>query len=196
MDDLRQTIGANLTELRKQNKLTQLELAQKLSYSDKAVSKWEHGDALPSIEDLVTICEFYGVTLDQLTHKGIEKQKDIAQGNAQRANKIVITCLSVLVVWLAATSAFVGWAILKEDYYWQFFLWAIPLSCIILLVFNGIWGKSKWTYLIVSVIVWSLITCFFCTLGDYRLWMFYLVGVPAQIIIVFWSRIKTKHTRY
>ena len=49
MSEVKQIIGANLTELRKKKHLTQAELASKLNYSDKAISKWEHGDAVPSI---------------------------------------------------------------------------------------------------------------------------------------------------
>ena len=63
MNEIKKLIGKNLTELRKKQKLTQAELATKLNYSDKAISKWEHGDALPSIENLMEICNFYGITL-------------------------------------------------------------------------------------------------------------------------------------
>ena len=41
MDNINLTVAKNLSDLRKQNKLTQLEVAEKLNYSDKAVSKWE-----------------------------------------------------------------------------------------------------------------------------------------------------------
>ena len=68
MSEIKENIGKNLTELRKKMKLTQAELAAKLNYSDKAISKWEHGDAIPSIENLVEICKFYGITLDQLVN--------------------------------------------------------------------------------------------------------------------------------
>ena len=66
MDDLKIIIGKNLSSLRKARKLTQLELAEKLNYSDKAVSKWEQGATTPDIETLKQLCDFYGVTLDYL----------------------------------------------------------------------------------------------------------------------------------
>ena len=69
MEDLRKIIGNNLSELRKKRGLTQLELAEKFNYTDRAVSKWENGDTLPDVEILYNLCEFYGVTLDYLTHE-------------------------------------------------------------------------------------------------------------------------------
>ena len=70
MENIREIIGENLASLRKEAKLTQLELAEKFNYSDKAVSKWEKGDTIPDIETLYNLCQFYGVTIDYLTHQG------------------------------------------------------------------------------------------------------------------------------
>ena len=67
-------IGKNLSNLRKQAKLTQLELAEKFNYSDKSISKWEAGDSMPSIEILNQLAKFYNVTLDYLvTEEHIEQ---------------------------------------------------------------------------------------------------------------------------
>ena len=52
MKELREIIGENLTELRKQKGYTQISLAEKLNYSDKAISKWENGSSLPPIDIL------------------------------------------------------------------------------------------------------------------------------------------------
>ena len=79
MDDknqLRNTIAKNLANLRKNKKLTQAELAQKFGYSDKAVSKWETGETLPDIEILYSLCTFYDVSLDFLTHEITEENKN------------------------------------------------------------------------------------------------------------------------
>ena len=69
MDDLKVIVGRNLAALRKRRKLTQLELAEQMNYSDKAVSKWEQGATLPDLETLKQLCDFYGVTLDYLVDK-------------------------------------------------------------------------------------------------------------------------------
>lgn len=75
MKSLKEIVGENLTELRKNKKLTQFELAEQLNYSDKSISKWENGDNLPDLETLNELCNFYGVTLDYLTHP-VEENKD------------------------------------------------------------------------------------------------------------------------
>ncbi len=191
MADIRKTIGANLTELRKTRKLTQLELAARLNYSDKAISKWEHGEAMPSIEDLVAICGFYGITMDQLLQPGIAQAVNpVSEGN-QRANKIVITGLSVLVIWLVATVVFVWLALREREYVWQYFLAAVPASCLVLVFFNWRWGKRQYSFAILSIMIWTLLTTVFCFIGNYRFWLIYLIGIPIQVIIIFWSRLKT-----
>ena len=130
MQDLRKVIGNNLAELRKNKGLTQLELAEKFSYSDRAVSKWENGDTLPDIEVLYNLCEFYGVTIDYLTHednKRFVKEKD----NLNKGQQISITALVISVVWFLATLVFV-WSIIKEDLrvVWETYLWAFPSTSI------------------------------------------------------------------
>ena len=64
MENLNLIIAKNLTNLRKKNKLTQLELAQMLNYSDKAVSKWQNGESVPGIDVLHRISKIYNVSLD------------------------------------------------------------------------------------------------------------------------------------
>ena len=64
MNDLKLIVAKNITELRKQHGMTQLQLAEKLNYSDKAVSKWERGESVPDVAVLVEIAELFSVRLD------------------------------------------------------------------------------------------------------------------------------------
>ena len=57
-------LAANLVRFRKAAGLTQLELAEKLMYSNKTVSKWERGESVPDIFTLKSIAEIYGVTVN------------------------------------------------------------------------------------------------------------------------------------
>ena len=76
MDELKETIAKNLVELRTQARLTQLQLAEKLNYSDKAVSKWERGEAIPDIRVLIKLAEIYNITVDDiLTDSAAKKVK-------------------------------------------------------------------------------------------------------------------------
>lgn len=73
MEDLKAVIAKNITELRKENKLTQLELAEKLNYSDKSVSKWERGESIPDVIVLKELADLFGVSVDYMLkpHKEI-----------------------------------------------------------------------------------------------------------------------------
>ena len=66
MENLRRTIAENLLALRRKHKMTQQDLAGKINYSDKAVSRWENGEVLPDVETLGKIAEIYGVPLSRL----------------------------------------------------------------------------------------------------------------------------------
>lgn len=67
-------LSDNLYYLRKRDKITQEELADKLNVSRQAVSKWETGEAYPDTDKLIAISDMFGVTIDELV-KG-----DLSQG--------------------------------------------------------------------------------------------------------------------
>ena len=59
MTDLKPIFAENLAVLRKKKGWTQLELAERLNYSDKAVSKWERGESLPDVTILKQIADLF-----------------------------------------------------------------------------------------------------------------------------------------
>ncbi|MBO4468385.1 MAG: helix-turn-helix transcriptional regulator, partial [Clostridia bacterium] len=63
---MKSTVSKNIATLRVQSGLTQLELAEKLNYSDKAVSKWERGESLPDITAFCEMSEIFGVSVDDI----------------------------------------------------------------------------------------------------------------------------------
>ena len=193
MSEVKQIIGTNLTELRKKKHLTQAELAAKLNYSDKAISKWEHGDAVPSIENLLEICEFYGITLDQLINENTKNLKPKDEEKQNKVNKLVVTLLSFFTVWTLGTIVYVFLDLLLIKNEWLVFIWCVPVSSIVLIVFNGIWGKRKYSFFLVTVLIWSLITGIYLTFlikYNLNLWLLFTIGVPGTIITILWSRIK------
>ncbi len=192
MEELRKLIGKNLTELRKRKGLTQIKLAEIFNYTDRAVSKWETGETLPDIEVLYSLCEFYGVTLDYLTHEDNEKYIKKTNDGLQRSNKITIAVLVISIFWVLATIIFV-YSILKKDLpiLWQAFIWAIPVSSVVAVIFNKMYFGRKITYFISwSVFIWGMITAIFLSFGDFTLWPLYLVGVPAQFSLLVWLNIR------
>ena len=158
MEDLKNIIADNLISLRKANKLTQLELADKLNYSDKAISKWERGESLPDIVILKQLADMYNVNVDYILTAHSEEDK--AQYHIPRPelnNKLIITLLACLSVWLLATILYINFKIMFDKYYWIVWIWALPLTSIVLIVFSSIWGKKYMVILSVSLLIWTLI---------------------------------------
>ena len=192
MEDINKIIGKNLLTLRKNAKLTQLELAEKFNYSDKSISKWEAGESLPSVEILYNLCTFYGVTLDTLTQEEMQIEKPQRKSITNRfiptlPARLIITLLAVSAVWLVATILFVTFKISFNTNIGMFFMWAVPISCIILIIFNSIWGRSSLLFYILSLFIWSTLACVHIQLIKYNLWMLYLLGIPLQVAVILWA---------
>ena len=191
MKDVRQIIAENLIELRKVNKLTQLELAEKLNYSDKAISKWERGESLPDVEILCQIAELYGVSLDYLVTKDHEEETIEYKISKERANvsKTIITWLSVFSAVLLVVLSYILVFTISKTNLWILFVWMVPLCSTILLIFNCIWGKKKFRYIILSVLMWSMIASFALQFMKYNIWLIFTLGAPGQVIIILISRL-------
>ena len=206
MEDIKVVIAANISELRKAHKLTQLELAEKLNYSDKAISKWERGDAIPDVAVLKTIADLFGVTLDYLVTAEHDLEQVVPKLSARKLwNRSLITGISIFLVWFVATLSFVTPDIVISNLvtsqnvkvHWLSFVWAVPVSMVVWLVFNSLWFKKSRNFLIISLLVWSGLGAIFITLlpFGYSVWQLFLLGIPSQIIIIMWSKLRFKHKR-
>lgn len=195
MKELKDIIADNLINLRKSSKLTQLELADKLNYSDKAISKWERGDSMPDIFLFKQLADMYGVSVDYLMTEHTEDEvKQHKKKETKLNNKLIITLLSTLVVWICATIVYVNLNILNNINYWMVWLWAVPASSIVLLVFSSIWSHKIHVLTCISVLVWSILTCSYIQLIllNINIWTIFLLGVPLQIAILLWGKLNTK----
>lgn len=201
MENIKNVIAENITKLRTANSMTQLELAQKLNYSDKAVSKWERGESIPDVTVLLTIANMFGVTLDYLVkpHVVTDTSHLKLSNRTKVKNHAFITGMSMLVVWLVATLVYVILALLPVDIRgeWLPFLYAVPATMIVWLVFNSIWFNRHRNFLIVSLLMWSCLAAFQLTflVFSIHIWLVYLLGIPGQIIILMWSNIKLKESK-
>lgn len=197
MEDIRLILADNLTKLRKKHKLTQVELAYQLGFSDKSISKWEQGDTIPDIETIKKIADLYGVSVDSLLEdKPKEDEIDTKERKRIMTNKMIITLLAVTVVWTSSIVLFTIVNILYNAYYWQSFVWALPASSIIILIFNSIWGKKRYNYLIVSILLWTLCLSVHLQFLNCTLWLLYIVAIPAQIAIILASQLTVKNKKH
>lgn len=200
MNDIKTNIARNIQELRKAKGMTQLELAERLNYSDKAVSKWERGESLPDVIILAELAELFGVTLDYLVacdrDSLPEFSKSTRSEKQHKYNRGLIIGISIQSVWLVALVVFVIISLTVENdgFKWLFFAYSVPISMIIWLVFNSIWFNRRRNYLIISALVWSLIACIHLTLlgAHINVWPIYFLGIPAEVIIIMCSKLRIK----
>lgn len=195
MSDLHSVLGDNLTEQRHLSGYTQKQVAEKLSYSDKAVSKWERGASVPDITVLKKLAELYGVSVDDLlTRRRGKTDEEIRLDKIRYRNYALICGMSVLLVWLIATVLFVLFRYLFPQNPWHFmcFIYAFPVSCVVWLVLNSVWLNRRLNYLIISILLWAVLLAVFMTFVPLglRLWFIFALGIPGQLIILLWSRIR------
>ena len=195
MNDLKQIIANNITTRRKVKNLTQLEFANELNYSDKAISKWERAESIPDVIVLKQIADLFGVTVDYLLKEHSADEKLIVIKNKTSSNglkKIPLSLLSASPIWTIATIIFTLISIFTGKYVWYVFYISGPLTILMFIIFNTLWGNRRNNYIIVSFFVWSILACIYLCLIKFNLWQLFILGIPAQLAIILWSSLKFK----
>lgn len=209
MDDekLRKLIGANIVSYRKRNGLTQARLAEKLNYSDKAVSKWERGESVPDVLTLVQLADLFEITVNDLLQDPNELPDNpgrvervmgaaVERISKRKANKSIILMLSSVLVWFVALFLFVVLSILDVPKSWLAFFYALPANAIVLLSLRSAWKDFRWNRALISVIMWGSLLSVFTSLMVLidvslwtKLWRLFLLGIPGQAAILLWFEI-------
>lgn len=200
MEQIKMIIAGNIGQLRRNAGLTQLELAEQLNYSDKAVSKWERGESIPDIVTLKTIADRFGVSVDYLlrAEHPVETEAKQAYTKRQRRNHRLITLMACVLVWLVTCFVYTSIDIalpMARERVWIMFIYAIPLTLIVLLVFNSIWGKRHLNFAIISFLIWTTLLGIYLSalvFFSYNMWLIFIIGIPAQIIVGLWSGLRYK----
>lgn len=189
MNDMKSITAKNISALRQKAGMTQLELAEKLNYSDKAISKWEHGDSLPDITVLAELADLFGVSLDELVRGEKPEPETVKEAAPAGRRKNVITFSALLLVVFAALLTFVLIRLIGGVSVWIVFVYALPVLCIVWLVFNAMWFNTRRNYLIISLLMWSSLMSIQLSLYQASIAALevYLLGIPGQIAILLWS---------
>lgn len=204
--EINEIIGKNLAELRKKNEMTQREVAYKLDFSDKSVSKWESGESMPSIDVLCKLAQLYNVKLDYFVTEEHDSQEDVAEqtppapepqtkpASRYRYSRLIISLLSILVVWVAAVCLFV-FEQANIPTMWIAFVWAIPASLVLAIVFSSIWGKPVHLFIVISAFIWTILGAIFVHLVIYNVifWQIFLIGAPLQIAVLLTAALTLKN---
>ncbi len=192
--EINRKLAKNLTYYRKTAGFTQAELAEKINYSDKSVSKWESGNGVPDIYTLVALAELYGVTVDTLLGDGAP----IRVKRKTRSLHALIMLLSSGIVWLVATCIFVMMEFLMPDRaWWLAFIYAIPVNAVVLLVYAAIWKYKFLNFVAVTLLIWLSCASIFLTANAINerlgtlvnmgpVWTIFLLGIPLQALEILW----------
>ena len=211
MDDekLKKQIGANIASSRKRFGMTQVGLAEKLNYSDKAISKWERGESAPDVQTLVQLAELFEVTVNDLLVDPNElpeatgagqrvMEKAVEKTLKRKADKRIILQLSSVLTWFVALLTFVILSSLDVPKSWLAFFYAIPADAIVLLSLRSAWKDFRWNRVLISAIMWGSVLSIYVTLLVFlnqNLWKLFLLGIPGQAAILLWFRLYRKGSR-
>ena len=208
-EKLKKQIGMNIAAYRKRNRLTQVGLAEKLNYSDKAVSKWERGESAPDVSTLVQLSELFDITVNELLEDpnalpgnpgAVERvMVDVVEKRLKRkANKRIILGLTTVLVWFVALLLFVILSSLNITNTWMAFIYAIPANAIVLLSLRSAWHDFRWNQFLISAIMWGCIFSVYISLfvfGHANIWKVFLLGIPGQLAVILWFQLYRKQPK-
>lgn len=195
MEDIKSNVAKNITELRILNNMTQMELGERLNYSDKTISKWERAESSPDLSALVEMADLFGVTLDYLV-KSENIEEAVVERKTKEAsfNRRAVSYIAEGGGWIVAIFAFIVTTLITNQmtFQWLYFVYALPVVLIVKLIFNSIWFNPRHNYLIISALMWSIFVAIHITFLYFKVnvSLIYLLGVAGQIVIILCSYIN------
>ena len=197
IENLKTIIKENLIRYRKSAGLTQAQLASKLGYSDKTISRWEREEGVPDIYVLKEIADLYGITVNDLITPAptlISKIKNKVK--LSKRNKLIISLLSAGLIWAIATTlnvvldiAHINWTMSN------LYIYSIPLSCIVFIVFNSVWGKRYINLFLISGLIWSFTLSLYVSLDITNIAKLFIIPIPLQVLVILFFMMDKKNKR-
>lgn len=194
--ELKLISASNIIKLRTAAGMTQAELGAKLNYSDKTISKWERGEAIPDAFVLTELAEIFGVTVDYIlsSHDTWRELQDesVEEQSAQVSYSVdMIIGLTIVSVWTTALVVFVAlW--LSGIIFWKTFLITLPISLLVYMVLICVFKRTKYLQYVIAAFVLSILVLLYFILPLTRLWQIFLIAVPALVIVFMSCNIRIK----
>lgn len=182
-NELKKVIAENISIYRKHNNMTQIQMAEALNYSDKAISKWERGESIPDIYVLIQVANLFGIEINDLIS---EPKKKIT---SNRTNKNVITLLSIALTWVVASAVFSLLIAFPKthDFAWLSFIYALTASAIVYLVLSAVWKKRLRVLIGESLLFYFAPLSICCSLSfKYNSWSIFFIAIPLQVLALLW----------
>ena len=193
LSELKLISASNIIKLRTKANMTQAELGAALNYSDKTISKWERGEAIPDAFVLTQMAERFGVSVDYIlsSHDDWEApaDPDVAPDHSYSAR--VIIAIAVIGVWTAALTAFVAlW--LFDILWWPIFVIALPVSILTYMVLICAFHRTRHLQYVIAVFLLSLFATLYLLLPNANPWQLFLIAIPAEVIVFLSCNIRKR----
>ena len=191
--ELKLVFASNLINLRTAAGMTQAELGVQLNYSDKTVSKWERGEAIPDAYVLTELSDLFHVTVDYLlsSHDAWQSPEEIRKANEPMYSSDIIIAVTILGIMTASLTAFViGWICGIIE--WRIFLVGLVLSAVAFLVLDCIFNHARYLKPAMIVLIISVFILVYFLLWDFKPWQIFLLLVPAITIALLSTHINKK----
>lgn len=190
MKELNKIFANNLIRLRKEANLTQLELAEKLNYSDKAVSKWERADAVPDITVLVSISEIFGVTVDYLINEHDENERLVLSDDKRKKQGLLVSLITFMAILTCETVTFLAMVNSENalNVFLFCFVYPMPAWAVLGIVFAAQWGNKLARFLAVTaLVIFSALEAFLIVhlVTGIAYPLIFATLIPAELIVVF-----------
>ena len=180
LEELKLVTAGNLINLRTGAGMTQAELGAKLNYSDKSISKWERGEAIPDAFVLTQMAELFGVSVDYILSSHDAWEPTVAPEDPRQDvvySTSVITAIAVLGVWTLALTAFVTLWLAVDQLRWQIFVAAFPVSVLTWMVLMCVFKRTRHLKYMVALFVLSIFVCVYLLLLNRNPWQIFMIAV-------------------
>ena len=198
LDELKLVTAGNLINLRTGGGMTQAELGAKLNYSDKSISKWERGEAIPDAFVLTQMAELFGVSVDYILSSHDAWEPTVAPEDPRQDvvySTSVITAIAVVGVWTLALTAFVTLWLAVDQLRWQIFVAAFPVSVLTWMVLMCFFKRTKYLKYMVALFVLSIFVCVYLLLLNKNPWQIFMIAVLAEVIVFLSFHVQKKPRR-
>lgn len=176
-------VGENIAYYRKKMNLTQSELAEKLGYSDKSISKWERKEGIPSVIVLNELASFFGITLNDIT-------KEVKIHKPFKHNKRVISFFYASIPFFASLILFaIGLAFDLNYEIWKVILYGVCGSAITLFVFSIVHKQRLEMYAYLSIFIWVLATTVYLEFAINNRYIIFLIAAALNIFSLYLMKI-------
>ena len=186
--DVKEIIGKNIQKLRLESKMTQFELAERLNYSDKTISKWERGESSPEPETMLELSKLFNVKIDYFYYLEHQKQY-VKPSNTMRVRDLLFTILISVTFFTISTAIFLLGCFIKIENaatFWIAFVYAVPLTSAVVYIYFRRLNNRLGMIISASTGMWSLLAAIFLQmyLVNINFWMIFLIGVPLEAALI------------